>query len=173
MTMLPKTGFYWDDLAIGDVFKAPGITVTEEAIIRYASQWDMQPFHVDRDAAEETLFGGLVASGLQTLNLTYLMYLQTGLLAGTALAGLGIDEVRFFRPVRPGDTLAVDITVHSKRESSRRDRGIMTLMMRSSVKLEPCFSMLLTALVSRRASDGHGGNDDGPDRDDPPGLVKA
>lgn len=150
MTDLPRSGLYWDELAVGSTYQGPGITVTEDAIIRFASEWDMQPFHVDRQAAAETLFGGLVGSGLQTLNLTYLMYLQTGLMQGTALAGLGIDEIRFHRPLRPGDTLVVDITVHAKQQTSRADRGVVTLKLRSKIAGHPCLTMLLSALVAKR-----------------------
>lgn len=117
------TGRYFDDFAVGDVVETAGVTLTEGAIIDFALVHDPQPFHIDRVAAESGPFGGLIASGFQSLALSFRLLLQTGIFAGTSLGGGAMDEVRWLKPVRPGDTLSVTMTVVSATPSRRGDRG--------------------------------------------------
>ena len=123
----PGRGLRFEELAPGQRFEGPGITVTEADIIDFARTWDPQPFHVDRQAATDSVFGGLVGSGLQTILLSYWLYLRTGLLEGTALAGIGMDEVRFLRPLMPDRTLRVRITILETTPTRRPDRGRVRL----------------------------------------------
>ena len=87
------TGKYFDDLSIGDVFETGGITLTQGAIIDFALVHDPQPFHVDAVAASDSIFGGIVASGFQTVALTFRLFYNTGVLTGTNLGGHGMDEL--------------------------------------------------------------------------------
>lgn len=144
-------GLYWEELEVGAEYVVPGTTVTANAITAFASQWDPQPFHLDADAAASSVFGSLVASGLQSLLLTYRLYLETRLLEKTALAGLGIDKIRFPKPLKPGDTLDVRVLIHDKRESRRPDRGVVTLELRGETDGTPCVTLRLSALVARQA----------------------
>jgi acyl dehydratase len=89
----------YEELEIGAVYHTASVTVTEGAIIDFALRWDPQPFHMDRFAAKESIFGELVGSGLQTLMLSYRLFHDRGLLKDTALAGLGIDSLRFVSPL--------------------------------------------------------------------------
>jgi acyl dehydratase len=118
---------YYEDLAIGDTYETGGYTVTKAEIIDFAEQFDPQPFHVDEEAAAESMFGGLVASGLHTLCLSVRLFVTefVGGEAGLAnMGGLGMDDLRWHEPVRPGDTLHVRIEVTDKTPSeSRSDRG--------------------------------------------------
>ena len=144
-------GLHFDELTEGMCFRSPSVTVTEDAIIRFAMEWDPQPFHVDRNAAAQSIFGTLVGSGLQTLLMTYRLYYQIGLLQGTALAGLGMDDVRFLAPLKPGDTIAVDCRVEALRPTRRDERGVVGLSLSTSDHAGSLLlTMTLTALVARR-----------------------
>lgn len=116
---LQVRGKYFEDLVLGETWRTEGFTVSKEAIISFAAHWDSQPFHVDQVAAQVSVFGGLVGSGLQTMLLSYRLYHALDLLHGTALAGLGIDEVRFHAPLRPEDTIHVVVRVAKVAATSR------------------------------------------------------
>lgn len=148
--MSVERGLYWEELRVGAEYSVPGPTIAADAIVRFAEQWDPQPFHLDAAAAASSVFGSLVASGLHSLLLTYRLYLETRLLRGTALAGLGIDEIRFPKPLKPGDTLDVRVRVHDKRETRRPDRGIVTLELRGETDGTPCVTLRLSALIARQ-----------------------
>lgn len=120
------SGKYFDELSVGDTFETGGITVTESAIVDFALQYDPQPFHVNKVAATESIFGGIIASGFQTIALTFRLFRDTGVLTGTNLGGHGMDEVRWLAPVFPGDTLHARVTVEELTPSrSKPDRGVV------------------------------------------------
>jgi acyl dehydratase len=122
------TPLYFEDFTPGRRFATPGLTVTEAAIIDFAERFDRQPFHLDVEAAKATPFGGLIASGIHTIAITFGLFLQTGATAACSLGSPGLDEVRWLRPVRPGDTLRVEAEVVAARPSaSRADRGSITM----------------------------------------------
>jgi acyl dehydratase len=145
---------YYEDLTVGDVFETGGYTVTKEEIVEFAEQFDPQPFHVDEEAAAESMFGELVASGLHTLCLSVRLFV-TDFVQGEAgvanMGGLGMDDLRWHEPVRPGDTLRVRIEVREKTPSeSRSDRGYVNF--RRSVTVDDTEVMSITsANVVRRA----------------------
>lgn len=145
-------GKYFDDLAVGEVWRTAALTVTEAAIIAFAGEWDSQPFHVDQIAATDSVFGALVGSGLQTVMLSYRLYHTLQLLQGTALAGLGIDRIRFHAPLRPGETIHVVVKVAELRTTSRPDRGIVVLdFVTRDHAMRTLMTLSLTALVARRS----------------------
>jgi len=144
-------GLFYDELEIGAVFSTARVTVTETAIIDFAFEWDPEPFHVDRIAAQNSVFGGIVGSGLHTLMTSYRLYYNHGLLKDTALAGLGFDEVRFKRPLRPNDTIQVVTTIIEKRPTRKPDRGIVCLRIETiNQEDQLVMSMSLSALVATR-----------------------
>lgn len=116
---------YYEDFKVGDRFMSGGMTMTEAGIIDFARQWDPQPFHIDVEFAKKWSFGGLIASGLHTMSVTLKLWLEQGVFRACSLGSLGIGEVQFPRPVRPGDTLRVvtDI-VELRLSASKADRGI-------------------------------------------------
>lgn len=119
---------YFEDFTVGRRFESPGLAITEAEIVEFARRYDPQPFHLDADAAGRSPYGGLIASGLHTITLTFGLFLQTGALAACSLGSPGLDEVRWLVPVRPGDTLRVVVDVVAARPSSSKpDRGIATL----------------------------------------------
>ena len=119
---------YLDDLTPGQRFTSPGLTLSEAEIIDFAWRYDPQPFHLDANAAAESPYGGLIASGFQSLAICFRLFIQSGLLADSSLGSPGIDELRWLAPVRPGDTLHSEIEVLEARPSkSKPDRGIARL----------------------------------------------
>jgi acyl dehydratase len=111
---------FFEELEPGRSFQTGGMTVTEEAIIRFGLEWDFQPFHVDKVAAQSSIFGGLIASGLHTILITFRLCVQADIFTGNAVAGLGFKEIRFPNAVHPGSTLRVIATVRRCRPSGTK-----------------------------------------------------
>jgi acyl dehydratase len=125
------TGRYLEDFSAGDEIVTLGRTITEEAIIGFATQYDPQSFHIDVEAAKATSYGGLIASGFQTLAIGFRLFIDTGTIAGTSIGSPGMDDVRWVKPVRPGDTLHTIVRVLEARASaSKPDRGIVRFIVR-------------------------------------------
>ncbi|MDE2164791.1 MAG: MaoC family dehydratase [Alphaproteobacteria bacterium] len=117
---------YFEDFKVGDRFVTPGKTLTEKEIIDFARVYDPQEFHLDPVAAKQTIYGGLIASGFQTLAFGFRLVYDTGILTAASMGSPGFDELRWLKPVRPGDTLHVEMEVTESRPSqSKPDRGIM------------------------------------------------
>lgn len=127
---MPATLRHFEDFRPGDVIELGSQTITKEAIIAFAKEFDPQVFHVDEEAAKQTIYGGLLASGWHTGSLL-MRLLCDGLLARTASLGSpGIDELRWLKPVRPGDTLSGRMTVIERIPSrSKPDRGMVRSLM--------------------------------------------
>ena len=123
---------YFDDFEIGERFTTGGFTLSEAQIIEFASTYDPQPFHVDRAAAAEGPFGGIVASGFQTMALAFRAFYDSNIIKSCSLGSPGIDELRWLAPVRPGDTLQVEAEVKQMRASqSKPDRGVLQMAYRA------------------------------------------
>ena len=139
----------------GQRIDTTGVTLSEGEIIDFALRFDPQPFHLDVEAAKDTIFGGLIASGFHTMALTFRLYVQTNALAAASLGSPGIDEVRWLRPVRPGDTLRATIEVLDSRPStSKPDRGIVSVKYTTfNQHGEPVMTMLSKQLMRRRPAD--------------------
>ena len=93
-------GSYFEDFEPGQVYELGTRTITEEELVAFAREWDPQPFHVDPEAARESVFGGLIASGWQTGAIWMRMYVDT-MLGSAARGSPGIEELRWLAPVRP------------------------------------------------------------------------
>jgi acyl dehydratase len=118
--------YFWEDFPAGRRFEYGRRALSEEEIIEFARQWDPQRFHVDPQAAKETPFGGLVASGWHTGCVMMRMMCDAYLNESSCIGSPGIEEWRFALPVRPGDELAYRATVlESRASASRPDRGIV------------------------------------------------
>ena len=119
---------YLDDLTPGQTFRTNGATLTEGEIIGFALKYDPQPFHLDVVEAAKSPYGGLIASGFQSLSLCFRLFIQSGVFLESSIGSPGIDELRWLAPVRPGDTLHSEVEVLELRPStSRPDRGIARL----------------------------------------------
>src|SRR5882724_5074505 len=117
---------YLEDFAVGQTFGSGRVRVDEERIKRYAAEFDPQPFHLDEDAARDTIFRGLVASGWHTAAVTMRLLVESDLKPAGGIVGAGADEFRWPRPVRPGDELHIESEVLEVRPSrSRPDQGLI------------------------------------------------
>jgi acyl dehydratase len=143
---------YFEDFTSGREFRTDGVTLTEGQILDFALAYDPQPFHLDVEAAKQSIFGGLIASGFHTMALTFRLFAQTRALAACSLGSPGADELRWLRPVRPGDTLRAIVRVVEQRPStSKPDRGIVRLHWTTlNQKGEPVLTMTSMQLVRRR-----------------------
>jgi acyl dehydratase len=143
---------YFDDFAVGERFLTRGVTLTESLIIDFAMTYDPQPFHVDVEAARQSNYGGLIASGFHTLALGFRLVLETGIFRSASMGSPGFDELRWLKPVRPGDTLRVEFEVMEKTPSrSKPDRGILRMAYRiKNQKDETVLTFLAMQLLKRK-----------------------
>lgn len=111
---------HWEDFTIGRRVSLGRKTVTREEIIAFAAEFDPQPFHLDDDAAKETLLGGLAASGWHSCAMLMRMICDGYLLNATSLGSPGIDEVKWMKPVRPEDCLEAFYTCSESRPLESR-----------------------------------------------------
>jgi acyl dehydratase len=120
----PQEDRYFEDYLPGAVHEFGPITIGEDEIIEFARRFDPQPFHIDPEAAKQSVFGGLIASGWHTVSLTMRLLVDHYISRVASLGSPGVDEVRWRKPVRPGDTLSVRVTVLESRLSrSKPNQG--------------------------------------------------
>lgn len=121
-----STPQYFEDLILEKAYGSDEILITEEDIVEFAIKYDPQPFHTDPDAARQSVFGELVASGWHTAALTMRLRVTGELRLAGGWVGLGVEYLKWPKPVRPGDRLRAEMTVIEKRESkSNPRRGII------------------------------------------------
>lgn len=123
---------YFEDFRVGEKFRTKAKTLSAQEIVEFARRYDPQPFHVDAKAAAQSPYGGIIASGFHTIAASFRLFIDTGLIGTTGMGSPGMDSVRWLRPVRPGDTLAVEAEVMETRASrSSPDRGIVLMDFRT------------------------------------------
>ena len=115
---------WFDDLKLGMRFKTGETLVTHDDIVRFAREFDPQPFHLDEAAAEHTVLKGLAASGWHTAALSMRLAVEIRPFGPHPLFGLGVDELRWLAPVRPGDTLRLEGEVVELIPSKTRPQGV-------------------------------------------------
>ena len=124
---VPADARYFEDYVPGAVFEFGAMPISEDDVVAFALAYDPQYFHTDREAAAQSMFGGLIASGWHTASLMMRMLVDHYVSKVASLASPGVDELRWLAPVRPGDVLRVRVTVTDARRSrSRHDRGVVT-----------------------------------------------
>lgn len=125
---MARSDRYYEDYEVGEVIEGGGVTLTESDILDFAFRYDPQPFHLNREEAGKSIYGGLIASGWQTGLVGFRMLMQAGLLGKGSMGSPGLDELRWFKPTRPGDTLYAKAKIEDKRVSqSKPDRGIVKM----------------------------------------------
>ena len=115
---------WFDDLKLGMRFQSDRVTVSREDILRFAAEFDPQPFHLDEVAAQDTILNGLAASGWHTAALAMRLAITARPFGPHPLFGAGVDELRWMKPVRPGDTLRLEGEVVELVPSRTRPQGI-------------------------------------------------
>lgn len=119
--------YFWEDFTPGRVFEHGSQRLSEDDIVRFAREWDPQRYHTDPEAAKQTPFGGLIASGWQSCGVAMRLMCDAYLNESSCVGSPGIDEIRFRKPVRPGDTLRFRSTVLEQRPSrTQPKRGTVT-----------------------------------------------
>ena len=117
---------FFEDFTPGDRFTTGSRTITEAEIIEFASHWDRQFFHLDPEAARQSIFGGLIASGFHTLLTTFNLIVERAVWTESSQGSPGMEHLRWLKPVRPGDTLTVEFSVVECTPSRKGDRGYVT-----------------------------------------------
>ncbi|HEV8531144.1 MAG TPA: MaoC family dehydratase [Methylomirabilota bacterium] len=121
---------YWEDIKAGEVIELGSCTVTKEAMLAFAREFDPQPFHTDEETAKRTIWGGLIASGWHTGSMLMRLFYDGFLKDTVSLGSPGIDELKWNKPVRPGDRLSARMTILETTPSrSKPDRGIIRSQM--------------------------------------------
>jgi len=117
---------YWEEWEIGAEFESPGRTVTEADIVQFAGlSGDYNPLHINEEYGKTTIFGGRIAHGPLVYAIAAGLLFQLHLYDDTLIAFLGFEDLRFTKPVKPGDTIHARIKVLEKQETSKPDRGVM------------------------------------------------
>jgi acyl dehydratase len=142
---------YFEDLAVGQKFASPTLSVDADAITAFAAQFDPQPFHLDDEAARHTFFEGLAASGWHTAALTMRLCVASDFRSAGGILGIG-GELNWLKPVRPGDALRVEIEIIETRVSrSRPGQGIVKVRLTTlNQDDEPVQIFTPTLFVDRR-----------------------
>ena len=121
--------WYFEDFEVGKAINVGSRSVTEEEILDFATKFDPQPFHVDKAAAAQSIYGGIIASGWHTCGMMMRLMVDGFLADAASLGSPGVDEIRWIKPVRAGDTLTVTSTALEKKPSSSKpDRGVVVTL---------------------------------------------
>ena len=118
--------YYWEDMPVGSTRDLGTITPTAEEIVAFATQFDPQPFHLDEEAAKQSVFGGLCASGWHTCSMAMRLMVTNFLLESSSQGSPGLENIKWLKPVFPGDTLRLQHTVVESRPTTKRlDVGLV------------------------------------------------
>lgn len=146
---------FFEDFSVGDEEEFGEYDATEEEILEFAEKYDPQWFHTDPErAAEESMYGGLIASGWHTAAMTMRMLVEEFLSESAAVGAKGVDELRWRRPVRPGDTLSVRTEVLEK-VAETPSRGLVRVRITTTNEggEEVCLMVALTMFARRNGDD--------------------
>ncbi len=144
---------FFEDLEEGTTGRTGSYTVTEAEIVEFGEAYDPQPFHIDADAPETSQHGGLIASGYHTLSIANRLLVEDHRRDVASIAGLGVDDLRWHRPVRPGDTLTVEFENTETRPSeSQPEAGVISQRIRTLNQDDEVVMTYETAGLIRRRS---------------------
>ena len=142
---------HYDELVVGSVYKTAERTVTKEDILAFAAEYDPQYMHLDEEKAAKSIFGGLIASGIHTLSITFRLWADLKITGDDIVAGQSLDRVRFLKPVYPGDTLSVVAELTDKKPNRlNSEQGFFKLRLTTyNQRSERVLSTDLTGLVRK------------------------
>ncbi len=126
MADAPRAPRYYEDVVVGERTRTGSFTFTRESIVAFATQYDPQPMHLSEEGGKASFFKRQIASGWQTVGVTMRMMVEAHPFGTTPLIGLQIDEIKFPKPVYPGDSVTAEMEIIEKRVSkSRPDTGLL------------------------------------------------
>ena len=142
---------YLEDFAAGQVYRSGTLAVTEAEILAFARAYDPQPFHLDDAAARQTLFGGLAASGWHTAAMTMRLIVESEFRPAGGVIGGGMEELRWPRPVRPGDVLRVESEVLEVKPSrSKPQQGMLRVRVTTLNQRDEAVQVIVPNLIVPR-----------------------
>lgn len=142
---------YFEDIEVGETAEFGHYEVSRDEIVEFAENYDPQPFHIDEAAAEESMFGGLIASGWHTASMCMRMLVENYIDAETSMGARGVDELRWHEPVRPGDVLSVRTEILEKRPSGDPRRGHVKIRVEGiNDDDETIISFISLGMIARR-----------------------
>jgi acyl dehydratase len=142
---------YLEDFEVGQTFRSGRLQIDKERIKTFAAEFDPQPFHLDEEAARDTMFGGLAASGWHTAAITMRLLVESELKPAGGIVGAGFDEFRWPLPVRPGDELRVESEILNVRPSrSRPEQGMIKVRTTTLNQLDEAVQVVVGNLVVPR-----------------------
>lgn len=146
-----NTIHYLDDLKAGQRFGSGRFLMDATAIKRFAAEFDPQPFHLDEDAAKATLFQGLAASGWHTAAVTMRLFFESEFKPAGGIIGAGLDELKWYQPVRADDELYLEIEILEVRPSkSRPEQGMVKARITTFKNLSEVVQIFVANLVVKR-----------------------
>lgn len=142
---------YFEDFPVGRTFDTEPWPLTQDDMLAYARKYDPQPYHTDPQAAVAMPFGGLIASGFHTVAIASGQMVRAVIARAAGMGGPGMDDIRWHRPVRPGDVLRTKVTVAAARASqSKPDRGIVTFALETASDAGTVLTFTATVIIAVR-----------------------
>ncbi|WP_338472870.1 MaoC family dehydratase [Niallia sp. XMNu-256] len=138
-----------DEFAIGQVFETKSYKLTKEDIMKFAGEFDPQYMHVDEEKANQGRFNGIIASGIHTLAISFKLWVEEGKYGEDVIAGTRMNNLKFVKPVYPGDELHLIVEVVDKK-AAKHETGILTVLLSTfNDKEEKVFEGELSVLIKR------------------------
>lgn len=139
----------FNEFFVGQVFKTKTITITKESITKFAAEFDPQYMHLDEDKAKQGRFNGIIASGIQTIAVSFKLWVETGIYGDDVIAGTAMNNLKFINPVYPEDELYTMVEVIEVREK-RNETGLVTVLLSTfNNKDEKVFEGDLSVIVKQ------------------------
>ena len=138
-----------NEFTIGQVFETKSLKLTKEDIMRFAGEFDPQYMHLDEEKANQGIFNGIISSGIQTLAISFKLWVEQGVYGDDVIAGTQMNNIKFIKPVYPGDELHTIVEVIDKKEK-KNETGILTVLLSTfNDKEEKVFEGDLSVLIKR------------------------
>jgi acyl dehydratase len=137
-----------DEFTIGQVFETKSLKLTKEDIMRFAKEFDPQYMHLDEEKAKQGRFNGIIASGIHTMALSFKLWIEQGMYEEDVIAGTEMNNIKFIKPVYPGDELHTIVKVIDK-ETRKRETGILTVLLSTYNKEQKVFEGELSVLIKK------------------------
>ncbi|PEB60925.1 hypothetical protein COM86_27375 [Priestia megaterium] len=137
-----------DEFTIGQVFETNSFKLTKEDIMRFAKEFDPQYMHLDEEKAKQGRFNGIIASGIHTMALSFKLWIEQGMYEEDVIAGTEMNDIKFIKPVYPGDELHTIVKVIDKK-TRKRETGILTVLLSTYNKEQKVFEGELSVLIKK------------------------